>query len=78
MELESAIAKYGDDALFRGQTAHYGDPNKPSVVTSFDRRGCIPSQMLKWSRYATNVLDVFVRDYDDPQGHNQALLQHYG
>jgi hypothetical protein len=77
-ELESALAKYGDDALFRGQTAHYGDPDKPSVATSFDRRGCIPSQMLKWSRYATNVLDVFIRDYDDPQAHNQALLQHYG
>ncbi len=77
-ELETCIAKFGDNALFRGQTAHYGEPGTPSLVTSFDRHGCMPSQMLKWGRYATNVLDVFIGEYEDRLGLVQALLQHYG
>ncbi len=77
-ELEQLIAKFGENALFRGQTAHYGEPGNPSIVTSFDRQGCIPSQMLKWSRYAGNVLDTFIGEYDDSLAMKQALLQHYG
>lgn len=77
-ELESAIADFGDDGVFRGQNSHFGEPNSPSVVTSFDRQGCIPPEMLKWSRYANNVLGVFLNDHSGSLGHTQALLQHYG
>ena len=77
-ELETLLAELGGDALFRGQTAHYGEPALPSVVTSFDRHGCIPSEMLKWSRYARNVLEAYTGKQDDPLGFAQALLQHYG
>ncbi|ATE67110.1 FRG domain-containing protein [Rhizorhabdus dicambivorans] len=77
-ELESLIAELGNDALFRGQSTHFGDLGKPSVQTSFDRRGCIPSEMLKWSRYARNVLDVFIGRRDNHLDFEQALLQHYG
>lgn len=76
--LTDIVARYGDQVLFRGQTRHFGEQGKPSVVTSFDRHGCIPSQMLKWSRYATNVLNAFLREHDDRLGLSQALLQHYG
>jgi FRG domain. len=77
-ELETQIAKYGDDVLFRGQTSYYGLPGKPSVITSFERNVCIPSKMLKWSQYAKNVLDVFVNGRTDSFEYQQALLQHYG
>jgi hypothetical protein len=77
-ELESVITELGGEALFRGQTSHYGEPGLPSVVTSFDRQGCIPTEMLKWSRYAKNVLNVFLREIDDSLEFTQALLQHYG
>ncbi|HEX8527326.1 hypothetical protein [Allosphingosinicella sp.] len=77
-ELESLITEHGEGALFRGQTEHYGEPDRPSVVTSFDRRGCIPSEMLKWSRYAKNVLGVFIGKHGGSLEFSQALLQHYG
>ena len=77
-ELEFLIQGLGVDVLFRGQNSHYGSPSEPSVVTSFDRKGCIPSQMLKWSRYAKNVLDVFLKERQDNLAYKQALLQHYG
>lgn len=77
-DLETVIADYGKGALYRGQNANYGEANTPSVVTSFDRHGCIPSEMLKWCRYAQNVLSAFLNDNSGYLGHTQALLQHYG
>ena len=77
-DLESVIADHGADVLYRGQNSHFGKPDSPSVVTSFDRKGCIPSEMLKWSRYAKNVLDVFLQEHSGSLGFTQALLQHYG
>lgn len=77
-ELRHALAAMGDQVLFRGQVSHYIKNGYPSIVTSFDRRGCIPSEMLKWCRYAENVLDVYVKTAGDAQNFTQALLQHYG
>lgn len=76
-ELKSAIADY-DGALFRGQTRHFEADGVPSVVTSFDRNRCIPSEMLKWTSYAKNVLETFVGPLANKSELNQALLQHYG
>lgn len=77
-ELEMMLASFGDEVLFRGQNSHYGEPGKPSVGTSFDRKGCIPSQMLKWCRYCQNVLDTFIQKHRGDLAYQQALLQHYG
>jgi len=77
-ELSALIKSLGNDALFRGQTIHFGNPGEPSVVTSFDRHGCVPSRMLRWSRYAKNVLSVFVGEHAASREFDQALLQHYG
>lgn len=77
-ELRTTLEGLGGDVLFRGQTAHHLENGHASVVTSFDRRGCIPSQMAKWIRYASNVLKVQVRSAGKSLGFMQALLQHYG
>ncbi len=77
-ELEDILSRYSDNALFRGQTSFYGLPDKPSVVSSFDRKVCIPSEMLKWCTYATYVLDVYVKGHSDSFTFQQALLQQYG
>lgn len=59
-DLRQLIAEYGHNALFRGQTTHYGQPGHPSVVASSDRQICHPSTMLKWSAYSRNVLETFL------------------
>ncbi|XHY17813.1 hypothetical protein SuNHUV7_26120 (plasmid) [Pseudoseohaeicola sp. NH-UV-7] len=55
-ELEALISEFGGDAVFRGQTKHYGPENAPSMNTSFSRAGCIPTLMLRWSHYARFIL----------------------
>lgn len=77
-ELRRALAELDNQALFRGQVAYYEKDGRPSVITSFDRRGCIPSQMLKWCRYADNVLDTYISAAGTSLAFTQALLQHYG
>ncbi|HCF2637066.1 TPA: FRG domain-containing protein [Pseudomonas aeruginosa] len=77
-ELEMLFARFGDDVIFRGQNSHYGEPGQPSIGSSFDRKGCIPSLMLKWSRYCQNVLDTFIQGHLGDLAYQQALLQHYG
>jgi hypothetical protein len=77
-ELRHALAELDGHSLFRGQVAYYEKDGHPSVVTSFDRRGCIPSQMLKWCRYAHNVLDTYIGTAGTSLTFSQALLQHYG
>jgi hypothetical protein len=77
-ELRQALAERNSPALFRGQVAYYEKNGHPSVVTSFDRRGCIPSQMMKWCRYADNVLDTYIGAAGTSLTFTQALLQHYG
>lgn len=76
-ELRAVVEDY-PGALFRGQTRHFEHDGYPSVVTSFDRNRCIPSEMLKWSSYAKNVLETFVDPAANTSHFNQALLQHYG
>ncbi|MBV8891621.1 hypothetical protein [Bradyrhizobium sp.] len=76
--LRRVLAELDDQALFRGQVAYYEKDGRPSVITSFDRRGCIPSQMLNWCRYAENVLDTYSSAAGTSLTFTQALLQHYG
>lgn len=77
-ELEEFIAKFGKNILFRGQLNHYGEPGEPSVIASFDRQICVPSETMKWSSYASKVLEVLIGDHVNDFGYVQALLQHYG
>ncbi len=72
------LAWFEGHALFRGQNAHFEENGLPSIKTSFDRNGCIPSQMPKWCRYAGNVLDVYIGAAGKTADFTQALLQHYG
>lgn len=80
-DLTAFVDAQSGDSLFRGQTRHFEcDDGSPSVSTSFDRQGCAPIQMLKWSHYASFLLNTLLRDL--PQSSdlefNQAILQHYG
>lgn len=77
-ELEVLIDEFGQDVLFRGQLTHYGSPGEPSVIASFDRQDCIPSETIKWSRYASKVLEALIGEHVNDLGYVQALLQHYG
>jgi hypothetical protein len=77
-ELRQVLAEFDGKALFRGQTAHYPKDGHASIATSFDRKGCIPSEMPKWCRYAGNVLDVYLGEAGKSADFTQALLQHYG
>lgn len=75
--LRDCLASFGGDLLFRGQTRHYGTAEQPSATTSFDRHGCIPPEMLRWIRYADEVIGAFTGQYSSLVL-NQAILQHYG
>lgn len=77
-ELRNILAGFQGEFLFRGQTSHYEKDGMPSVVTSFDRQGCIPSEMVKWIRYARGVLEAYIGEKADTLPFWQALLQHYG
>ncbi|EKD4047414.1 FRG domain-containing protein [Vibrio parahaemolyticus] len=77
-ELQELIATYGEAVLFRGQLEHYGEPSHPSVIASFDRRVCVPSEAVKWMSYASKVLEVLIGDHVKDISYVQALLQHYG
>ena len=80
-ELKATIARYEPGTLYRGQTQHYPDPNgHPSLSTSFQRQGCVPELMIKWTYYAKRALQHLVRGWKDSSdtATNQAILQHYG
>ena len=77
-ELETVLKDAGPDILYRGQTKHYGEPQSPSVATSFDRLGCVPSEMGKWIYYASNVLEEWLGPRVRSLEFAQAVLQHYG
>ena len=77
-ELETALATLDPSSLFRGQINHFVNDGAPSVVTSFDRKGCIPSRMLKWSRYADSVIGAYIDLSAVSTDFTQALLQHFG
>lgn len=80
-EFKTTVAGYGPGVLYRGQTQHYPDANGlPSLSTSFQRQGCVPELMIKWTYYAKRALQHLVRGWKDTSdtATNQAILQHYG
>lgn len=80
-ELEEALASFGPDALYRGQVGHYQRADgSVSLPTSFQRHGCIPPLMLKWTHYAKKMLEDHVEGWSGvgDVATEQAILQHYG
>jgi hypothetical protein len=77
-ELKGVLRDAGPDVLYRGQTKHYGAVGSPSVVTSFSRMGCVPSEMGKWTYYASDVLERWLGERVRSLQFSQAILQHYG
>lgn len=57
--MKEALAGFGRNVVFRGQTQHFGTAEVPSATTSFARQGCISTEMLRWGRYADDVLGAF-------------------
>src|SRR4051812_38514048 len=77
-ELDAALQAVPVGSLFRGQVRHYTRPDgRVNWPTSHIRKGCIPSELRKWSFYAQEALTVFGGS-DPPLDLVQALLQHYG
>jgi FRG domain len=80
-ELGSALESLPENVVYRGQTKHHTDPEgRLSMTTSFEREGCIPPLMVKWSQYAESVIRA-LQGPDQPEpseGRTQAILQHYG
>lgn len=78
-QLREAIALFPPGAIFRGQATHYGkNDGSPVIGTSFDRKGCIPPEMIKWSNYARSILKPILRTPDISLEFTHAILQHYG
>jgi len=79
-DLENALSLYGEGYVYRGQNNHYLKDGKVSIPTSFERQGCIPPLMLKWSHYARSVIRAFsgAAYHDAGLELSQAILQHYG
>jgi hypothetical protein len=77
-ELQAVLNDAGSDVLYRGQTKHYGAVGSPSAITSFSRLGCIPSEMGKWTYYASDVLERWLGARARSLEFSQAILQHYG
>lgn len=80
-QLSEALRGISPDALFRGQTEEYLEPDgTPSISTTFSRHRCIPSRMIKWFHYSRLILSSFVKDFDprSDAAIDQAILQHYG
>ena len=80
-EFKAVIDQYGPGVLYRGQTQHYpGMGDAPSLLTSFQRKGCVPNLMIKWVYYAKRALEHLVRGWKDTDdiATDQAILQHYG
>lgn len=80
--LEAQLALYGSGFLFRGQTSHYIDPKTQfvSIRTSFNRHGCVPNLMFKWSHYSKAIVRAFGGGgyHEMSMEMSQAILQHYG
>lgn len=80
-ELRAVIEHFGPDVLYRGQAQHYlGSDGFPSLSTSFQRHGCVPDLMIKWTYYAKRALQSLVRGWRETgdTATDQAILQHYG
>lgn len=81
-KLNDIMSNYKSGYFFRGQCQHYTHDNDGSVSipSSFERHGCVPPQMFKWTHYAKAILRaVGVGNYNDVDFKTtQAILQHYG
>lgn len=77
-ELKIVAETYSENMLFRGQTSHYDKDGFPSISTSFDRQGCIPSEMGKWCRFSEGALQYWLGHPSETFELSQAILQHYG
>lgn len=80
-ELRAAIEQFGPGVLYRGQTRDYPDSSgASSLSTSFQRQGCVPDLMIKWTYYAKRALRHLVLGWKETgdTATNQAILQHYG
>ena len=80
-ELRAVLEAQSGNVVYRGQTKHHVDEQgRPSMRTSFDREGCIPPLMIKWSQYADSVIRAFQGPGQPApsEARTQAILQHYG
>lgn len=77
-ELQELLVTFNKGMLFRGQIQHYGEPDYPSVISSFDRTICIQSETVKWMCYASRVLEGLIGNHVNDLAFVQALLQQYG
>ncbi|PHR85440.1 MAG: hypothetical protein COA59_00290 [Colwellia sp.] len=80
-ELETALSKYDDNHLFRGQVEHHLNKGNVSIVSSFSRLGCNPPSMQKWAHYCDEVMHCMFGPENKKQltiDENHAILQHYG
>ena len=77
-ELRRKIGEFDSPVIFRGQVEHFGDSGFPTIGTSFDRNGCVPPVMIKWTNYACNILRPVFGSQGDSLEFTHAILQHYG
>ena len=81
-ELNNIISNYQTGYFYRGQCQHYTRNNgcDISIPSSFERHGCIPPEMFKWTHYAKAILRALGEgNYNDVDFKtSQAILQHYG
>lgn len=80
-DLHAVLSNYREGFLFRGQTGHYlTDAGLVSIPTSFQRHGCIPPLMFKWTHYAKALIRAVSDEnyFDMSIELPQAILQHYG
>lgn len=80
IELRALLKTFDDDVLFRGQVRQYGSDASPQINTSFERQGCIPPLMLRWSHYSRFILAALLGRHERDVGIEfmQAVIQHYG
>ena len=80
-EWNALLGGYGENVLFRGQDKHFKLEGKPSITTSFKRKGCHPPLMQKWTHYCSEILASLLGPNEKELPgieFTQALLQHYG
>lgn len=79
-ELSRWIASMPSDGLFRGQRNHFTENGKANITNSFERHGCVPLVLFKWSYYVKEVIRLLggATHNEISTEITQALLQHYG
>lgn len=81
------IDKYKNESFcFRGQVNHFElSDGLTSFITSFQKNGCNPFYMFKWTYFSQEILRNYCQeDWEqnlnemEQQTYSQAILQHYG